>query len=105
VSRLERQLSRFLFGRDARIHLARDWAGFGDECIRLTVGGSGQVPVLPDGGEIDPERLYRSVGSGYAALLGQWIGDRRSRTGRSQTQPTEDRTGNPGGAENPPVER
>jgi glycine cleavage system H lipoate-binding protein len=105
VPRLERQLARFLFGRDASVHLARDWEGVRDQCFRLTVGGAGDVPALPDGGELDPERLYRCVGSGYATLVGQWIGDRRFLTGRAQTRPTEERTGNPGGADNPPEER
>jgi hypothetical protein len=105
VPRLERQLARLFFGRDASLRLAREWAGFRDQCIRLTVGSAGEVPVLPDGGELDPERLHRCVGSGYPALVGQWIGDRRFHAGRAPIHPTEQRTDNPGGVGNPPEER
>jgi glycine cleavage system H lipoate-binding protein len=100
ASRLERQLSRFLFGRGAGFRLAREWAGFQEECVRSAAGSIAGQPALPDGGELDLERFCRLSGSDYPALIGRWVG--AARLGRRRKQEPSD---NPGGAAAPPEVR
>ena len=60
---------------------------------------------LPDGGEIDVDRLHRWAGSQYPALLGRWIGEHRFRSAKPPADSCEEGFGNPGGLLDPPEER
>ena len=105
VARLEQQISRLSFGCATGPRLVREWGQFQQACIGLAAGSPGGVPALPDGGEIDLERLRHWTGSGYSALVGRWIGNRMLRSARSKASSEQEGTGNPGGASDSPEER
>jgi hypothetical protein len=105
VPRLERQLARLSFGRAAGIRMAREWSRFQQECLGLAAGSSARQPVLPDGGELDLDRLAGWAGADYPALIRRWIGVERLRTGRSSSRAPRRGRGSQGGAEAPPKER
>lgn len=105
LSRLEQQLARYLFGRAAASHTAHEWARFQQWCVRLAASEMEAVPALPDGGEIDVDRLHRWAGSQYPALLGRWIGEHRFRSAKPPADSCEEGFGNPGGLLDPPEER
>jgi glycine cleavage system H lipoate-binding protein len=105
VPRLERQLARLSFGHTAGLRMAQEWSKFQEECLGLAAGSPAGQPVLPDGGELDLDRLAGWVGTGYPALVRRWIGVDRVRTGRSLTRASRRERGSQGGAEAPPKER
>jgi glycine cleavage system H lipoate-binding protein len=104
VPRLERQLARYLFGRGVGLRLSQDWSRFQEECVGLAAGSNATAPILPDGGEVDLERLRSWAGSNYPALISRWIGTGRTRR-RAQARSQEEGSDNPSGTDVPPQER
>jgi glycine cleavage system H lipoate-binding protein len=105
VQRLEQQLSRLSFGRAAGRRIGQDWSRLQEECLGQPVGSPAGQPVLPDGGELDPERLASWFGSAYPALVRRWIGVSRAHTGRSSSRAPGKGRASRGGATAPPEER
>jgi glycine cleavage system H lipoate-binding protein len=105
VPRLERQLARYLFGRGVAHRLTQDWSRFQEECVSLAAGPQVSAPVLPDGGEVDLERLRSWAGPEYPTLIGRWIGTGRARGGRAAARLLEERPDNQDGTSLPPLER
>jgi glycine cleavage system H lipoate-binding protein len=105
VPRLERQLARLSFGRTAGLEMAREWSRFQEACVGLAAGSSAGRPVLPDGGELDLDRLAGWAGADYPALVRRWIGAERVYTGRSSSRAPRRGRSSQGGAEAPPKER
>jgi glycine cleavage system H lipoate-binding protein len=101
VPRLERQLSRFSFGREVWFHLARDWARFQEACIGLAGRVQAAAPVLADGGDVDLDRLSSWSGSHYPALILPWIGISRVNPARIPVQSEEEGVKCVGGAKTP----
>jgi glycine cleavage system H protein len=102
VPRLERQLDHLRFGHEAGFRLAREWARFQEECLQSAAGASAGAPALPDGGELDLDRVHAWAGSEYPELISRWIGAGRLRTRplRSSREGT-----NLGGSADPSKER
>ncbi len=82
VPRLERQLADCLFGRTAWLRLKREWARFREDCAIELAELFSPAPVLPDGGELDLDRLAEWAGPRYVTLVRRWIGTERSWPGR-----------------------
>lgn len=105
VTRLERQLSRLSFGRTAGLRMVEDWSRLQEECLGQAAGSPAGRPVLPDGGELDLERLSSCIGSAYPTLVRRWIGAHRTHAGRSSSRAPGKGRGSRGGAEALPEER
>ena len=105
IPRLERQLARFSFGRAAGLGMAREWEKFREECLGLAAGSPAGQAALPDGGELDLDRLAVWAGAGYPALVRRWIGAERKHAGRSSSRAPRGGRSSQGGAEAPPKER
>jgi glycine cleavage system H lipoate-binding protein len=105
IPRLDRQLSRLSFGRTAGLWMAREWSKFQEECLELAAGSPAGRPALPDGGELDLDRLSGWAGSTYPALVRRWIGAERVCTGRSLTRTARWECGSQGGTDVLPEER
>lgn len=97
VPRLEQQLARLSFGRAAGLGNVREWSGIQEECLGLVAGSPAGRPVLPDGGELDLERLAVRAKAGYPALVRRWIGAERTGAGRSSLLTPRKRRGSQAG--------
>jgi len=100
--RIDRQLSRFLFGREAGRWLAHEWTEFKQSCMQLAFPAG--VGAMPDGGDLDLDRLQRWAGDDYSDLVGRWIGARRLSAGAFPAGALDGET-NPGGRPGPPESR
>jgi hypothetical protein len=105
VPRLGQQLSSFLFGRNAGVHLAHEWASIQEECLGLASRTGAMPGSLPDGGALDLERLGRWAGPAYPRLVRHWIGMERIQSGWPGTRASAGERAIDGGADASPEGR
>jgi glycine cleavage system H lipoate-binding protein len=105
VPRLGKRLSSFLFGRNAGLCLAREWAAVQEECLGLAARTAGMPGSLPDGGELDLVRLSGSAGPAYPQLVRRWIGMERIHGGWLGTRASAGERAIEGGAKSSPEGR
>jgi glycine cleavage system H lipoate-binding protein len=105
VPRLEVQLGRLLFGRGARLRVAREWNRFRDDCLEIAATAPGGVPVLPDGGILEVNHLEGWAGPEYARLVRRWIGVEQIRPRKPHSGASAQAANKPGGSFPPPAGR